>query len=96
MYFYTMKQNAAAEIFVTSYLSTSGFWKVNKALFNELECFDTTIFLTELSDRYRFLKQDGRLYDGEWFFYTRESLEQNLKLSSAKGLSTTLESKGSY
>lgn len=79
-----MKANNPAEVFVTAYLSNSGFWKVNKALFNELKCFDTTVFLTELNDRFRYLKQEGRLRDSEWFFYTRESLENTLGLSSAR------------
>lgn len=68
---------------LTSLLSSSSFIMTNKILIKAVGT-DAAIILGELCSKYNYWEQRGQLTESEWFFSTRENIENNTGLSEYK------------
>ena len=68
---------------LASLLSSSSFIMTNKILIKAVGT-DAAIILGELCSEYNYWEQRGELTDKEWFYSTRENIEDNTGLSEHK------------
>ncbi len=62
-------------------LDESNFFRVSKSLIKYIKCFTTTGVLSELISLMRHYQKTNQLYEGKWFFYTRDKIEKDFFLS---------------
>ncbi len=68
---------------LASLLSSSSFIMTNKILIKAVGT-DAAIILGELCSEYNYWEQRGKLKNGNWFYSTRENIEDNTGLSEHK------------
>ena len=68
---------------LSSLLSSSSFIMTNKILIKAVGT-DAAILLGELCSKYNYWEQKEKLVDEQWFFSTRENIEDNTGLSKHK------------
>ena len=68
---------------LSSLLSSSSFIMTNKILIKAVGT-DAAIILGELCSEYNYWEQREQLVDGEWFYSTRENIEDNTGISEHK------------
>ena len=65
---------------LSSLLSSSSFIMTNKILIKAVGT-DAAIIIGELCSEYNYWEQREQLLDGEWFYSTRENIEDNTGIS---------------
>ncbi len=67
--------------FVKNFLSGSSFYILNKSVCKTLKP-NASVLLTLLIDRFNYWQEKGRLVDGEWFYKSKEEIEEDVNLTA--------------
>ena len=72
--------NMSNKHLIKNLLSQEAFFVVNKAVIRNYGLITAGV-LASLCDKYTFHSNKGTLYQDEWFYHTREALEEELCMS---------------